>query len=342
MPDLNSIIQVNITRSTQAVSRASFSIPCFVAELTEFPERAREYTSITAVAADFASTSNVYKAAAALFGQEIKPPKIVIGRKVPTSETWVEAIRSVMMENNEWYALAIASRAPADVLAVAELIEGLPKIFGTSTSDANALTAATTDIGSDLKDLGFFRTFVVYNEDASTTYPECAFIGRCLPEVPGSNTWKFKTLSGVRSSNLTETQASNLRSKNINLIETIGGVKITSEGVTSGGEFIDVMILVDWTAARIRERIYFRLVNTNKIPYTKAGLSIIQAEILTVLDEGVQNGGYTDNPRPVVNIPNPLTIDANLRAQRMVEGVKFKASLAGALHFVSVEGNVSV
>src|SRR5690554_2943691 len=106
MASLDSIIEINISRQTTPVDRAAFNIPCFIGEFNTFQERAREYTSLAAVEEDFGTEGAVYKAAAKFFGQEIRPPRIVIGRKIPDdeanpdSESWVDAVSAVEFENN--------------------------------------------------------------------------------------------------------------------------------------------------------------------------------------------------------------------------------------------------
>lgn len=429
MTVLTDIIDIQISRETTAVSRAAFNIPMFLATHANFTERARSYSSLQALSADFDSDSSVYAAASKLFGQEIRPPQIVIGKRYAESvdvvlsqvtgsavltydgtevttdisgaadstaavallktdfdasgvttitftdnldgtfsiepvtagdqfsftfssqfdatynstETWVDALDNVSDVNNEWYALTAETHAEADILALAGAVEARKKIYGTSSSDADILDAvATTDIATQLFDLGYQRTFLVYSANADTQYPEAAWIGGQLPEQPGSNTWKFKTLAGVTVSSLNSTQANAAKDKNANTYERVGGVSIVSEGTMSGGEFIDVIIFVDWLEARMRESIFFRLVNTKKIPYTQAGVTIIENEIRRVLAEGITNGGLAPNPQPTVSVPNVLALDPNLRATRTLEGITFEGRLAGAIHFVKVRGTVTV
>lgn len=82
MSEIDNIIQITITRETTAVSTASFNIPAILATFTNFSERARIYTDLSSVGADFSSTSNVYKMASKLFGQDFgRPPSIVVGRR---------------------------------------------------------------------------------------------------------------------------------------------------------------------------------------------------------------------------------------------------------------------
>jgi hypothetical protein len=259
-----------------------------------------------------------------------------------STESWADSIAAVESENNDWYALTAETHNDADILVIAEAIEARKKIYGTSSSSSAILTTATTDIASQLKAAGYQRTFISYSASADTQFPECAWIGYQLPETPGSNTWKFKSLSSVTRDTLSSTQSNNANNKNCNTYETIGGLSIMREGKMSGGEFIDVMIFADWLEARMVERIYSRLVNTKKIPLTQAGLTLIQSEMYAVLQEGITNGGLANNPKPKVFVPSVASISPNVKALRTVEDITFEGTLAGAIHFVRIAGTISV
>ena len=329
MTQLTDIINIQISRETQAVAQTNFNVPLFLATFTNFKERAREYSNIEAVAEDFAVTSNVYAAASKLFGQTLRPSKIVIGRRqVPgvtvavgsvanntlytlnisgqvysytsdsdatsieiatglktaydasalpgvtvvdnldgtltvtstvdwsvvssnnltitnasSTENYVEALEAVQNVNNKWYALSCESHVKEDILALAASIEAKKKIYGTSTSDLDVKTSATTDVASALKAAGYFRTFVIWSATANTEYPECAWIGSQLQEQPGSNSWAYKPLAGVTVSDLSDTEASNIKGKNASTYEVVGGVNRTVGGATAGGEWIDVKFI---------------------------------------------------------------------------------------------------
>ena len=432
MTVLTDIIQVQISRETQAVSRAAFNIPLFISEHTAFAERARTYTSIAGVAEDFGSGSSAYEAALRYFGQELVPSTIVIGRKqvngvdgsvktvsnsteytltingvkiaftsdasataieivaglkaaftaatsitgvnftnnldgtfdidvvtpgaawsVKSSdnlnlvkkasvETWPDAISAVEQANNEWIVLNAETHADADILAIAEAIEAREKIYGTSTSSAAVKTSVTTDIASQLKALGYQKTFLMWKADADENYPECALSAYQIQPLPGSNTWAYKSLTGTSTDKLTATESINLKAKNVVTYENIGGVNATTGGKMVGGEFIDIMVGVLWLTARMRERIWFRMVNTSKIPYTNAGIAIIEAEVRAQLQEGIRNNFLADSPAPVIRVPDALSVDPNLRATRTLEDLSFEARLAGAIHFVTIRGSVYV
>lgn len=428
MTRLTDIIKIDISRETAAVAQTNFNIPLFISAHTNFSERARSYTSLTAVAEDFATTDTAYIAAQRFFGQELVPATIILGRRQipgatisvntvtvgatytltindinfsytavatntavqiaaglkaaydvtpitgitvvdnldgtltitstidwslkvsslltkanqPATETWANTLEAVQQADNSWYALTIESHVTADVLAIAAAIEAKKKVFGTSSAAADIKTAVTTDLFSQLKALGYQRTFGLFSELADTQFPECAWIGDQLQEQPGSNTWAYKTLTGVTVSVLSDTVSTNIKDKNGSTFETVGGIRSTIGAKMFGGEFIDVMVFVDWLEARMTERLWFRMTNSKKIPYTAAGAAIIESEIRAQLNDGIRAGGLADSPAPVVSVPDVLAVSLNLRAQRIFEGITFTARLAGAIHFVTIKGTVTV
>jgi hypothetical protein len=260
----------------------------------------------------------------------------------PATETWTTSIQNVQAANSAWYAATIESHLTADVLAVAAYIEATTKIFGTSSQSADIKTSVTTDLFSQLKALGYQRTFGIWSATADTQFPECALIGYELQEQPGASTWAYKTLAGVTVSTLSETESTNILGKSATTYETVGGVNSTIGAKMFGGEWIDVMVFVDWLQAQLTSRLWFRMVNSKKIPYTAAGATIIESDIRSVLNAGIVAGGLADTPAPTVSVPDVLTVNPNNRALRIFDGITFQARLAGAIHFLDIAGNVSV
>ena len=103
---------------------------------------------------------------------------------------------------------------------------------------------------------------------------------------------------------------------------------------------ITEQIVVDWTYARMQEQIFFRLINTLKVPMTNPGLTIIENEIRSVLAQGEANGAFDRGW--TVTTPDVLSIPQNLRAQRIAGAFKFRARLAGAVHKIIIEGFLGV
>ena len=266
-----------------------------------------------------------------------------IATSVTATESYSDALFAVQEENDDFYAVVIDSHDPAVVLAFAQTIEGMTKIFGTSTSDRQVLSAvSTTDIGSVLYDLNLERTFVVWSSTADTQYPEAAWMHQLL-EVPGSNTWALKELSLVTVSRLSETEVNVLNSKNVNYFRRVKGAAIIMNGQMAGGEFIDNVVFLDWWKARVQEAVFFRMINSRKIPYTQQGATLIEAEIRNINAQGIANGGIADTPAPTVQSPNVLAIPEAIRATRVMGDFVVNFRLAGSVHKVSaIRATVSV
>ena len=248
--------------------------------------------------------------------------------------------------NNTWYALITTSRDIPTVKAIASWVEARTKLFGTASSDPAIINVQAgtdvTSIAAFFNQLGYVRTFVMYHQDADFDYPEAAWFGRVLPLEPGSETWKFKTLNSISYSNLTTTQQNNVLAKKANIYVYVGGVGITENGTVAQGEYIDIVRGIDWLTARIQEYVFSVLVNNPKIPYTDAGIAIIESEVKRVLQIGVNNNLLASDPVPTTSVPKASSVPSVDKANRILKNVRFQATLAGAIHAVEIRGIVSV
>ena len=264
---------------------------------------------------------------------------IAVGTTAAT-ETWVEALDAVTEDNDSWYLLIAETHVAADQEALSDAIGAVRKIYGLSTADATATVTSTTDIGAILSAKSAGRTYGVYLPTANSDYPEAAWAGAQLAYTPGSNDWDFKRVNGVTVSKLSATAKNNLRKKNYNFYTEVGGVNIFQDGNMFDGLPIDEQIVIDWLYARLQESIYFRLINSLKIPMTNPGLAIIENEIRTVLSQAEANGAIDRGWS--VSVPDVLSIPENLRAQRTAGVFVFRARLAGSIRKVEIEGYLSV
>jgi hypothetical protein len=242
--------------------------------------------------------------------------------------------------SSAWYPIILTSHSSEEIAAAATWAEANQRLLLASTCDEDVRGASTTDLGSDLQDAAYMRTALMWHA-AVHEFPEAAWCGKMLPKQPGSATWAYKTLAGVTVDELTDTQISNLRNKNVNFYVPIGGKNVTKEAKVSGGEWLDIVVGLDWTRARIQERVYARIVGLDKIPYTNAGVTIIATEIRRVLTEGANNGLYVLESI-TVGFPDVADISAQDKANRLLPDGEFSATLQGAIHATTINGTVSV
>ena len=186
------------------------------------------------------------------------------------TETWPAALLAVDAENDIWYCLTAETQVTAEQEALSDLIQSMEKIYGLSSADTVAPTTGVTDIGYKLNAKSAARTFGVYSETSATEYPAVAWVGSQLAVTPGANDWDFKRATGVTRSILSPTQITNLRGKSWNFYRRKGGVDVFQDGNMFDKKPIDIQIGKDWLKARMQEGVYFRLINSLKIPLTLA------------------------------------------------------------------------
>lgn len=260
----------------------------------------------------------------------------------PGVATDLTTIRTAVDGNDDWYAAFVDSFGLAEISAMAAAIETLFKIYLPTTFDADILLAGSSDIGSVLQAADYARTALSWHETPGYTDLGSGWAGKNLPQDPGSLTWKFKSVTGVAFSLLTPDELSKLSAKNVNNYVRKAGNNMMQEGVTASGEFIDITRGIDFITARLQENIYAQLINLPKIPFTDPGIAVVENEVRGVMDLGISQGIFAADPAPVVTVPAAADVDTNDKANRLLPDVRFTATLAGAIHFVEVNGVVTL
>ncbi len=247
-----------------------------------------------------------------------------------------------LAEDGDWYGVLLDSNSEAEIKSVAAWVEANAKLFCYSTSDSGcADPAVTTDVASDLKLLGYARTFGIYNANESLGFSAAAWMARGFAFDPGKITWAFKNLTGIATDKLTTGQQGALEGKNLNFYTTKYGKAITWDGKLASGEFVDVTHGIDWLDSEMRIQVFATVSGLPKLPFTIHGLGAIESTIRAVLKAGVRQGLLVDNENLTVTMPTLAEIDAITKAARLVPNIGFTADLAGAIHKTKLDGSIS-
>jgi len=251
-------------------------------------------------------------------------------------------LAAINLENSAWYALLNPFNSGAMAKAVSDWAESNSKLFICGTVDS---IVATTSSGSDTTSIAYTarangRTALMFQQDISQ-FTDAGLAGRCLPLDAGSETWAFKTLAGVTTSTLTDTQRANLVAKHCGFYETVGGLNLTQEGKVLANEYIDVVRFRDWLQTNMQIDILEALANSDKIPFTDGGIAVIAGKIRGRLSAGIASGGLAASPAPVVNVPRAADVSSGDKAARSLTGVTFTATLAGAIQATTIRGTLS-
>ena len=259
-----------------------------------------------------------------------------------------------------WYGCVVLTAADQDHLDIAGYIEATDTkhVYGLNTQQAGVLVAATTsDIASQMKALGYSRTFVQYS--GTGLYAVISAFARILTtNYNGSNTvitLKFKQEPGVVAELLNVNQVNAAEAKNCNLFLTYNNdTSILEQGVMADGTFFDIIAGTDWLATDIQRSLYNLLYTSpTKIPQTDQGMQLLTTQVEAICAQGVVNGliapgVWNSNGFGILNegdfmakgyyVWAPLVANQNQadRAARMAVPIQVAVKLAGAIHSVSV------
>lgn len=314
------------------------------------------------------TTDPVAKAAQAAFAQTPRPSVIYIAPIKTTdtttvgegneAQTYVDPLIAIgrAIDSVKWYVLCTAGVDEARYESIAKFIENYDKMF--VYTDTAFLRTGSHAVGAV-----YNRTVGVFGmENGSQTtaqltevehdanlYINCAFTARWLNYEPGSETTAFKTLTSVYPSELTSTQLNNLVDGNLCYFITVGNKNITMSGKTRSGEWADVIRFRDWLKNDMQVRVVNLFIINTKIPYTDDGIAIIHNAMIASLKRGQIMGGICRDefdedgnriPGFATSVPLASSLTPSERASRILKGLKFRARLAGAIHFAEIKGSL--
>lgn len=265
-----------------------------------------------------------------------------------------------------WYGLCVGFETDDNRLTFAATVEAMTNkhLYFTSTTDSATLVAAnTTDVCSQLKALGYTRTFVQYTsyeQFSGGSYVQMSAAAKLLSVDYDANntalTLMFKQEPGVPAELLNETQASALEGKNCNVFVAYDNeTNILQHGTMINGEFADVVAGTDWLAVTCQTEAWNLLYTTpTKIPQTDAGVHLLVTAMEKVCSQGVRNGilapgVWNSQGFGLLNQGDPLPkgyyvfadrVDNQLqndRTARHAPSIQIAAKLAGAVHDVAID-----
>lgn len=262
------------------------------------------------------------------------------------------------VETNGWYVLCTAGVDESQYEDIAAIIESNTKVFvytelgffGKGKDGGNKATVGDV----------YFRTIGIYGREATNQadeeipdanrYENVGFAARWLNYSSGSETTAFKSMGAVYPSKLTSTEMKALKEAGLNYYVTVGNRDLTLGGMVRAGEWADTIRFRDWLQNDMLVRVVNVFATTPKVPYTDGGIGLIQNAMLASLKAGQDAGGIAEteydelgNPIPgyATSVPRSSSLSAAEKASRKLPRCKFKARLAGAIHFAELKGSLT-
>lgn len=272
-----------------------------------------------------------------------------------SSESAADLLAAIIEENeNGWYFFECENHSKAFVLDMADEIEATgsgdyPKQYHVSTQESATITpyvqGTSTDTQAALLEAGYLRTAPYWHHNADTLFPEAAMTSIMGSIFPAASTWKFQQCKGVEAvsdlvtgKNLTSGKLSYLTNRNTSFMSSERGVNFNHVGKMASGEWIDTVRAADWLNSELEVRLLNLLVNRSaagdKISFTEADKQTVLGVIDTLLSEAVTRKILTGY------IPAKLKVEPSFsdQALRTLDDISWTGYLAGAVHFILVDG----
>ena len=287
-----------------------------------------------------AKATNIYKAALLLFMQDNAPSTIAV---CATTEVATTGLASIL--HYGWRQLIVTSldtEGEDTRKAISAYIETTEdKMYFTSATAVSEITGENAIDGND-------RTVILVHKDEDTTivFPESALVGSTAGKAAGSITYKNQMLKGLTAKILSNTELNAIHEANAMAFVLKSGDGVTSEGKSTGGEYIDIVDSTDYIVQNITYQTEKLLHQVDKVPYDNAGISMLENVCVNVLKNAANNGiiALTDAGVPDFSVsykPRSETATADRAARRYIEG-SFRFALAGAIHTVEVNGTIEI
>lgn len=357
---LNDIIKCNVEISSPASSDVNFNSILLVVPAPEATgEKTMTGTTAITKADDllsygFTTEDAAYIAATVAFSQSPSPSELFICIRKYTddsSETYEDIAVTLARANKEadFYGIHITVfKDPVDVVATISWTEANEKMFAFEYDDYSACPVTN---------FSYFRSFCKFSGNAvgypadeqpeNNQYAALAWMAKCFGYDPGTETWHLKELASVVPSGLDAQQKKELAEKHINTFLRYAGCNCTIGGYTLSGEWIDVIRFRDWLKAEMQTRLFNAMKVNRKLPFTDAGIGLIEGIMEGTLKDGQDIGGIApteydadDNEIPgfKVYVPKASDLTAAEKKSRTLTGCRYTARLAGAIHVVEIEG----
>lgn len=233
------------------------------------------------------------------------------------------------------------------ILALAAAVESTQQLFIARTTDSACAQSGSSDVMSTAQASAYSRTAIIFAQYANDDYRDGAWFGKQLPDTPGTSTYAHKTLAGIHADTLSAGERAFILQKNGTTYETIAGINETFEGKVSSGDFIDTIAGQTELQAALQIAVYGNFLSKKKVPYTDFGIQAVQSIVDAVLAARTakkpdDTSFLAADPAPTVTVPKAKDVSPTDKSTRVLNNVKFNATISGAIHRANLTGNISV
>ena len=374
--NIDNIVNVNVSLSQTGLQVGNFgSVTVFADEAEgELPadflvDTYRVYSSISELSEDFSSDKETYKSGAKLLGAIPKQKQINVWATNIVDAT-IDVTLNKARDKFWWFYSVFTKDVYADipsVLLIAEWCNENMSYFINNQTGANVTAirdvSVVNDIATQLTAEGykFSDTFSHATDPYSGSALIPWFTNVNYSVTNSTITGEYKRLSGVVAEDLTTTENTAMKNKNVTSYQIVelDGQKDNGRvinTVTHSGEYLDAVIDLEAFVNYIQVAVYNVITGSpNKIPQTPSGQHTVIVGADSVGDQFIENGylgareyvdtstGETKISRGYEMITKPediYTISDDDRAKRLCAPIIIDAYPSGAIQGATININV--
>lgn len=353
MPGIEDIVTVNTYLEVSAVPAKTWGTPAVVGE-SDYTTKNKPvlYSSLSAVKQDHGDTSNVTKAAQAIFAQGVRKLYVVsmevASAGSPTADEVDAALNSLAdlalqkKVNGVCLAMIPSNQEDTNTTKLATKLKAFADAYGVIFTVTNENGEAVADIITDAGELSSPNGMYIAHADSNIDEDvAAAALGVIMVHKPW-HTISYKFINVGVNEYFSENDRSQLEQNNVAcVIEGPNGENRISAGYTLAGDpkFIDVTRTKYYAMTLIDDRITSLRLRATKIPYTELGLAMIYNEIASALEEMVRVGALSSY---TIVMPALEDIPDDWKAQRVLKDVYITAVLAGDVETFELNLTITV
>ena len=323
-------VKVIIERQ-KPIGSDGFGFPLILATMSATTVEYTECTDIESVVlAGFDAESEVYKMASKIFVQTDAPRTIAVCGVEGTAVAELPAIL-----DKGWRQLLVTSGSgdstAAQLAAYIEATDNKLVFFNfADKTEASGLSE-------------FDRAVCVVHGDPLAA---AAIVGATAGKRAGSITYKNIIIAGVAPELISASELGGLHAAGCITIVSKAGDIVTSDGISASGEFIDIIDSRDYIITQLEYQTQKLLNQSDKIPFTNPGIAQLESVAVNVLRGAFNNGiiGLNDDGSPAYTVSYAVRAETTPedRAERKYFGGRFSFELAGAVHTVTIRGEIII
>lgn len=373
---IEQIIPITTRISPAGLSTANFASAMLFADKTELPsgftkDTVRTYYSASSLAADFAPTTETYKAGAKFLGSTPAVPKLTVWATAD-DDVDIKATLTKAFDKHYWYWTLVTKdvlATEADVLSIASWCEENSVMFPNSQTGEAVVKIRNPDAGDDicsqLNTLGYRHAFTVAH--ATDPYAAYALIKHSASvNYSADNSTidtEFKKSPGVAAEDLSDTEQNAMVAKRCAFYSVLDLQGSTDSGRwlqtwshSTYGESISDIVDLDAFVNSLRVELYNTIVNqTTKLPQTPVGQEALIGAAKRVGKQYIRNRylgprnytspdtgleSYTDGFEVLTKATDILDLSDSDRAARKSAPINMRVFKAGSVRICDVTVDV--